>query len=117
MIADYTDEFFNAIDAAYTLYPEIKNSIEGISVIWELEHGLGKLSVKERDYVFMFNPGAMSLQTIFHEVAHMVCVALDKPVDHGIEFKKIMAKIWRYCSNIEIYKQVKYDKIMEEHFV
>lgn len=100
MIADYTDEFFNAIDAAYTLYPEIKNSIEGISVIWELEHGLGKLSVKERDYVFMFNPGAMSLQTIFHEVAHMVCVALDKPVDHGVEFKIIENMIMKYCGDI-----------------
>ena len=117
MTADYMNEFFNAIDAAYELYPEIKGKIENISVIWELEHGLGKLAVKERDYVFMFNPKLMSLQTIHHEVAHMVCVALDKPVDHGIEFKKIMAKIWGYCSNIEIYKQVKYDKIMEEHFV
>lgn len=104
MIADYTNEFFNAIDAAYELYPEIKNSIEGISVIWELEHGLGKLAVKERDYVFMFNPKLMSLQTIFHEVAHMICVALDKPVDHGIEFQKIMTKISHYCSNIELYE-------------
>jgi predicted SprT family Zn-dependent metalloprotease len=52
----------------------------------------------------MFNPKLMSLQTIHHEVAHMICVALDKPVDHGIEFKKIMAKIWHYCSNIELYE-------------
>ena len=70
MNADYTDEFLNAIDAAYTIYPDIKGKIEGISVIWELKHGLGKLSVMEHDYVFMFNPKLMSLSTVHHEVAH-----------------------------------------------
>ena len=109
MIADYTNEFINAIDAAYELYPEIKNSIEGISVIFELKHGLGKLAVEERDYIFMFNPKLMSLQTVHHEVAHMVCVALD----HGIEFQKIIDKISHYCSNIELHKQ----EHMEEYFV
>lgn len=97
MNADFTEEFYTAIDAAYRLYPDIKGKIEGISVIWELEHGLGKLSVRERDYVFMFNPKLMSLQTIFHEIAHMVCVALDKPVDHGIEFQIIENMIMDYC--------------------
>lgn len=117
MIADFNEEFLNAIDAAYTIYPDIKGKIEGISVIWELEHCLGKLSVRERDYVFMFNPKLMSLQTISHEVAHMVCVALDKPVDHGIEFQIIENMIMEYCSNIEPHKHEKIMKIMEEYFV
>lgn len=104
MNADYTAEFLNAIDAAYTIYPDIRDKIDGISVILELEHGLGKLSVRERDYVFMFNPRLMSLETIHHEIAHMVCVALDKPVDHGIEFKIIENMIMEYCSNIELHK-------------
>ena len=104
MTADYTNEFINAIDAAYELYPDIKGKIENVTVIFELEHGLGKLAVEERDYIFMFNPKLMSLQTIHHEVAHMICVALDKPVDHGIEFQKIMTKISHYCSNIELYE-------------
>ena len=114
MNADYTEEFLNAIDAAYTLYPDIRNEIEGISVIWELEHGLGKLAVVERDYIFMFNPKLMSLGTVHHEVAHMVCVALDKPVNHGIEFQIIENMIMEYCSNIEPHK---HEKIMEEYFV
>ena len=114
MNADFTEEFLNAIDAAHTLYPDIRDKIEGISVIWELEHGLGKLAVVERDYVFMFNPRLMSLQTIFHEVAHMVCVALDKPVNHGIEFQIIENMIMEYCSNIELHKQECYGKIMEK---
>lgn len=103
MNADFTEEFYTAIDAAYRLYPDIKDNIEGISVIWELKHGLGKLSVKERDYVFMFNPKLMALGTVHHEVAHMVCVALDKPVDHGIEFQIIENMIMEYCSNYEIF--------------
>ena len=112
MNADYNEEFLNAIDAAYTIYPDIKGKIEGISVIWELEHCLGKLSVRERDYVFMFNPKLMSLQTISHEIAHMVCVALDKPVDHGIEFLVIKDTIANYCATIEIRRK----EIEDVHF-
>lgn len=113
MVADYTNEFINSIDAAYTLYPEIKGRIDGISVIFELEHGLGKLAVEERDYIFMFNPKLMSLGTVHHEVAHMVCVALGKPVDHGTDFQSIENMIMEYCSNIELHKQ----EHMEGYFV
>ena len=101
MLADFTEEFLNAIGAAYSLYPDIKNYINGISVIWELEHGLGKLSVKERDYVFMFNPKLMSLGTVHHEVAHMVCYCLDLPMDHGHDFLAIKEHISEFCENDE----------------
>ena len=101
MNANYSHEFIRAIDAAYSLYPDIKNYINGISVIWELEHGLGKLSVRERDYVFMFNHKSMSLDTISHEVAHMVCYCLDLPMDHGNDFIAIKARITHFCENYD----------------
>ena len=101
MNANYSQEFICAIDAAYSLYPDIKNYIKVISVIWELEHGLGKLSVKERDYVFMFNPELMSCETVHHEVAHMVCYCLDLPMDHGEDFLVIKKRISEFCANDE----------------
>lgn len=99
MNADYSKEFSNALHAAYYLYPSIDASIESISVCFEMPNGLGKLSIKEYDFHFGFNAGLMSLDTVHHEVAHMVCHCLDLPLDHGKEFLMIKDNIARFCQN------------------
>ena len=55
MNADYSHEFIIAIDAAYSLYPSIKEFITGISVNFEMQHGLGQLDIKEQEFMFWFN--------------------------------------------------------------
>lgn len=99
MNADYSEEFLNAIDAAYSLYPSIREYIEGISVNFEMQHGLGQLDIKEREFMFWFNSSLMSLETVHHEVAHMVCYCLDLPMDHGNDFITIKESISEFCAN------------------
>ena len=99
MPADYSHEFIIAIDAAYSLYPSIKEYITGISVNFEMQHGLGQLDIKEREFMFWFNSNLMSCDTLHHEVAHMVCACLDLPMDHGQEFHTIKARIAWFCTN------------------
>ena len=99
MNANYSHEFICAIDAAYSLYPDIKNYINGISVNFEMQHGLGQLDIKEREFMFWFNFKLMSLDTVHHEVAHMVCYCLDLPMDHGNDFLDIKARISEFCAN------------------
>ena len=97
MVVNYSKEFNNAIDAAYSLYPFIRHEISGISVCFEMPNGLGRLSIKENDFHFGFNAELMSLDTVHHEVAHMVCHCLDLPLDHGKDFLAIKDEILAYC--------------------
>lgn len=91
------NEFVLAVQGAFHLYPEIEARIDNISVSFDLEHGLGRLSILERDFFFGFNEKNMSLDTVHHEVAHMVCYCLDLPLDHGKDFLAIKDKILAYC--------------------
>ena len=64
-----------------------------------MKHGLGQLDIKEREFMFWFNSSLMSLDTVHHEVAHMVCYCLGLPMDHGNDFLYIKARISEFCAN------------------